>query len=147
MLEFFVPILYLTKPTQATIMIENTIFNALFGEEKVDSALVMRDVVKRLLVGVEKLKPTPICPYVFHLYHHAETLKLEEKKAYKIGEAIVEHNVDSDPKSESTREEDSERESLSLEEIAALEALNKSSTSRLKHTPQTERKAPTAKDC
>ena len=35
-LEFLVSLLYLKKPTRVTIMVENTIFGALFGERLVD---------------------------------------------------------------------------------------------------------------
>ena len=68
MLEFVVSILYPEKPTRVTVMVGNTIFGAYTGEREVDWALVMRDTVRRLLAGVGKSKPTPICPYLLHLY-------------------------------------------------------------------------------
>ena len=46
-----------------------TIFDALLGERKVDWALMMRNVVRRLLAMVGKSKLIPSCLYVFHLYH------------------------------------------------------------------------------
>ena len=107
---------------------------------------MIHNIVQRLLGGVRKWKPNPIFPYVFHLYYHVETLKLEEKKVYKIGEAMVKHNIDPDSKLVLAKEEDFEQESLSMEEIATLEAFNKSSTSSLKHTPCEERKSPTVKN-
>ena len=61
-LEFLVPILYSEKPTQVTITVGNKIFKALSRERKVDWPLVIRDVVIKLLFGVEKIKPTAICP-------------------------------------------------------------------------------------
>ena len=128
-LEFLVPILYVEKPTQVIITIGNTIFGALSRKRKVDWALVMRDVVKRLLAWVGKSKPNPICLHVFHLYYHAKMLKSEEKKAYKIGEVMAKHNVDLDRELKLTEEEDSKQGSLSSEEISALEMLNKSPTS------------------
>ena len=67
-LEFLVPILYPEKPARVTVTVGNTIFGAYTGEREVDWALVIRDVVKRLLTGVGKSKPTPICPYLLHLY-------------------------------------------------------------------------------
>ena len=68
MLEFVVLILYPEKPAKVMITVGNTIFGAYMGEREVDWTLVMRDTVKRLLTGIGKSKPTPICPYLLHLY-------------------------------------------------------------------------------
>ena len=71
-------------------------------------------------------KATPICPYVFHLYQAHETLNPAEKKEYRIKEAFLKHNVESegeeDPESPEDPEEeessdDSECESLTSREI------------------------------
>ena len=35
-LEFLIPIIYPKKPTRVTVMVGNTIFGALLGEQKVD---------------------------------------------------------------------------------------------------------------
>ena len=43
-----------------------------------------------------KSKATPICPYIFHLYHAHELLLTVEKKEYRIQEALVKHNVESE---------------------------------------------------
>ena len=56
------PILYPEKPTRVMVTVANT------GEREVDWALMMRDTVWRLLTGVDKSKPTPICMYLLHLY-------------------------------------------------------------------------------
>ena len=42
-----------------------------------------------------KSKATPICPYIFDLYHAHELLLTAEKKEYRIQEALVKHNVES----------------------------------------------------
>ena len=106
-LEFLVPLLYPEKPTRVTITVGNTIFGALSGERPVEWGVVVKDVVQRLLSGMEKSKATPICPYIFHLYHAHELLLTAEKKEYRIHEALVKHNVESeeddDPASRSTR--------------------------------------------
>ena len=68
LLEFLVPIVHPDKPTRVTITIRNTIFGALDGGRKVDWGVVFRDVAQRLAKGVGKPKPTPICPFLFHLY-------------------------------------------------------------------------------
>ena len=55
---------------------------------------MVKDLVQRLLSGMGKSKATPICPYIFHLYHSHELLLLAEKKEYQIKEALLKHNVD-----------------------------------------------------
>ena len=94
-LEFLVPLLYPEKPTRVTITVGNTIFGALSGERPVDWGIVVKDLVQRLLSGMGKSKATPICPYVFHLYH-AHELLLPAEKEYRIHEALVKHNVESE---------------------------------------------------
>ena len=69
LLEFIVPIIHLDKPTRVTITIRNTIFGELDGCRPVDWGLVFRDLVKRLVARAGKAKPTPHCPFFFHLYH------------------------------------------------------------------------------
>ena len=68
-LEFLVPIIHLDKLTQVTITIGNTIFRALDGGREVDWGLVFRDLAQRLAKEIGKPKPTPICPFLFHLYN------------------------------------------------------------------------------
>ena len=79
-LEFLVPLLYPEKPTRVTITVGNTIFGASSGERPVDWGIVVKDLVQRLLSGMGKSKATPICLYVFHLYHSQELLLPTEKK-------------------------------------------------------------------
>ena len=69
MFVFLIPIFYLEKLARVTITIGNTIFGAYIGERVVDSALVLRDTIRRLLAGIGKSKPTTICPYLLHLYY------------------------------------------------------------------------------
>ena len=129
-LEFLVPLLYPEKPTRVTIMVGNTIFGALSGERPVDWGVVVKDLVQRLLSRMGKSKATPICPYIFHLYHSHELLLLAEKKEYRIQEALVKHNVESDededsaslanPDEEGSSDDSDECESLSPSEIREI---------------------------
>ena len=75
---------------------------------------------------MDRSKATPICPYTFHLYHSYELLLPAEKKEYRIKEALLKHNVESegeedpeDPKNPDEEEssDDSECESLSSGEV------------------------------
>ena len=142
--------MYPKKPTRVTITVGNTIFGALSGERPVDWGIVVKDLVQRLLSGMGKSKATPICPYVFHLYHSHELLLPAEKKEYRIQEALVKHNVESeedeDPaspanpdKEEST--DDSECESLTSTEVREIQ---KQEAARLKKLPINRRKQPLA---
>ena len=127
-LEFLVPLLYPEKLTRVTITVGNTIFGALSEERPVDWGIVVKDLVQRLVSGMGKSKATPICPYVFHLYHSHELL-LPAKKEYRIKEALLKHNVESkgeeDPESlanpdEEESSDDSECESLTPSEIREI---------------------------
>ena len=129
-LEFLVPLLYPEKPTRVTITVGNTIFGALSEERPVNWGIVVKDLVQRLLSEMEKSKATPICPYVFHLYHSHELLLPAEKKEYRINEALLKHNVESeqeeDPESlanpdEEESSDDSECESLTPIEIREIQ--------------------------
>ena len=151
-LEFLVPLLYPEKPTRVFITVENTIFGALSEERPVDWRVVVKDFVQRLLSGMGRSKATPICPYVFHLYHLHELLLPAEKKEYQIKEALLKHNVESegeeDPESledpdEEESSDDSECESLTFGEIREIQKKN---AARLKKSPLNKRKAPTTKE-
>ena len=94
MLEFVVLILYPQKPTWVTITVGNTIFGAYTKEREVDWTLVMRDTVRRLLTGVGKSKPSPICLYLLHLYITHDVVQVEDKKVYMVGKSFMQHEVD-----------------------------------------------------
>ena len=152
MLEFLVPLLYPEKPTRVTITVGNTIFGALSGERPVDWGIVVKDLVQRLLSEMGKSKATPICPYVFHLYHLHELLLPAEKNEYWIKEALLKHNMESegeedpeDPKDlqEAESSDDSECESLTSGEIREIQ---KQEAARLKKSPLNKRKPPAAKE-
>ena len=149
-LEFLVPLLYPEKPTRVTITVGNTIFGALSGERPVDWGIVVKDLVQRLVSGMGKPKATPICPYVFHLYHSHELLLSAEKKEYRTKEALLKYNVESegeeDPDSPANPDEeessdDSECESLNSGEIREIQ---KQDAARLKKLPLNKRKQPLA---
>ena len=150
-LEFLVPLLYPEKPTRVTITIGNTIFRALSEERPVDWGVVVKDLVQRLLSGMGKSKATPICPYIFHLYHSLKLLLPAEKKEYQIQEALVKHNMESDededpaspanPNEEGSSDDLDECESLSPSEIREIQ---KQEAAQLKKSPVNKRKQPPA---
>ena len=116
MLEFVVPILYPEKPTRVTVTIRNTIFRVYTREREVNCALVMRDTVKRLLTRIGKSKPTPICPYLLHLYIAHDVVQLEDKKVHMVGESFMLHDIEPE-EDEHAGSENLEPESLSSTEI------------------------------
>ena len=149
-LEFLVPLLYPEKPTRVTITVGNTIFGALSGERPVDWGIVVKDLVQRLLFGMGKSKATLICPYIFHLYHSHKLLLLVEKKEYRIEEALVKHNVESEEEEnldslanpeEEESSDDSECESLTPSEVREIQ---KQEAAWLKKSPINKRKQPPA---
>ena len=77
-LEFVISILYLEKPSRVTKEIGNTVFGTLSGEYKVSWGRVIHEVVDKLIYVLGKRKPTPISPYLFHLYSKFECLRKEE---------------------------------------------------------------------
>ena len=148
-LEFLVPLMYPVKPTRVTITVGNIIFGALSGERPVEWGQVVKDVVQRLFSGMGKSKATPICPYVFHMYHSHEVLLPVEKKEYRIKEALLKHNVESereeDPEDTAKPEDsdESDRESLSSREIWEIQ---KQDFARMKKSPWNKRVSPAAKE-
>ena len=127
---------------------DNTIFGALSGERPVEWGIVVKDLVQRLLSGMGKSKATPICPYVFYLYHSQELLLPTEKKEYWTKEALLKYNVESegeeDPDSAANPDEeessdDSECENLTPNEIWEIQ---KQDAARFKKSPMNKRKQP-----
>ena len=123
-LEFMVPLLYPEKPTRMTITVGNTIFGALSVERPVDLGVVVKDLVQRLLSDMGRSKTTPICPYVFHLYHSHELL-LPAEKEYRIKEALLKYNVESkgeeDPESPEEPDEEESSDDLECESLTSGE--------------------------
>ena len=76
-----------------------------------------------------KSKATPICPYVFHLYHLQELLFSNEKE-YRTKEALHKYNVESEGEDdlenpenpdEEESSDDSECENLTSSEIREIQ--------------------------
>ena len=87
-LEFLVPIVHPDKPTRVTRTLGNTIFGALSGERSVDWAIIFMELVNRLVGGAGKTKPTPICPFLYHLYESKGLLTEDEETDYKAAQKL-----------------------------------------------------------
>ena len=103
MLEFLVPIVHPNKPTRVTRTLENTIFGALSGEKSVDWAIIFMELVNRLVGRAGKAKPTPICPFFYHLYESKGMLTEDEETDYKAAQELNRYRItpDRDPESKS----------------------------------------------
>ena len=95
-LEFLVSILYPKKPTRVTVTVGNTIFGALLGERLVDWRLLLFDVVRRMVAIVRKIKPTMVCPYMFHSRKEHQVLSSPEFAAYTLRMEMVKYNYTPD---------------------------------------------------
>ena len=93
LLEFLVPIVHPDKPTRVTCTIENTIFGALSGERPVDWGKVFSELVQRLVGGAGKSKPTPICPFLYHLYECKGLLTEEEETDYTMAKELNRYRI------------------------------------------------------
>ena len=80
----------------------------------------MKDIVQRIFAGMGRSKATPLCPYVFHLYHTHKVLLPNEKKEYWIAEALLKHNIESEEEEIPEVLDDSDWESLSSKEIQEI---------------------------
>ena len=138
-LEFVVPIIYPEKPKQVTKVVGNMIFGSLSGEYVVNWGQVIHKVVGRLVSHLEKGKPLPISPFLFHLYSRNECLKDEETDDIEAARKYLEFDISPETVALS-EEEGSERESPSPR--APPQAARTSSSGRLKHTYKSPKGSP-----
>ena len=95
----------------------NTIFGALSGVRKDSWGLVIQEVIGKLVSALEKGKPSPISPYLFHLYHRNECLREEEMDMIEVAKYSLEYGVSPKAKTQpDVVEIDSERESCNSAE-------------------------------
>ena len=126
------PILYPEKPSRVTMTVGNTIFGALSEVRKVNWGQVLQEVVGKLVSALEKGKPSPISPYLFHLYHRNECLRGGEMEELEVAKKYLEYGVSPETVAQpDVVEVDLERESLSSAEQQKMAA---SPSSRRKWT-------------
>ena len=93
LLEFLVPIMHPDKSTRVTRTIGNTIFGAICGERPVDWAIIFMELVNRLIGGVDKTKPMPICPFLYHLYESKGLLTEDEETDYTTAQELNRYQI------------------------------------------------------
>ena len=103
LLEFLVPIVHPDKPTRVTCTLGNTIFWAMSGERSVDWSIIFMELVNRLVGRAGKIKPTLICPFLYHLYESKGLLTEDEETDYKAAQELNWYRIttDRDPESDS----------------------------------------------
>ena len=92
-LEFMILIMYLEKPNKVTKEVGDTVFGALSGEIKVSWDQVIHEVVAKLVFVMGKRKPTPVCPYLFHLYSKFECFRKEEMQQLEKARECLELGI------------------------------------------------------
>ena len=97
----------------------------------------MADLVSGLVSRVGKSRATPLCPYLFHLYHEHQLLSGTEEKTWRDHEVLLKYGesseTDDEPEDESGTDPESEEE-----EEERLKPSNK----RQKVTPPSGRGTP-----
>ena len=88
------------------ITIGNTLFSALDGGREVDWGIVFRDMAQRLAKGVGKPKPTPFCPFLFHLYEGQGLFTADEELDYRTAKEMAGYQITPDPDSRPGTDED-----------------------------------------
>lgn len=68
LLAFLVPIIHPKKPATVPITIASTILSAMAGDREVCWSRIVRDIVLDLIKGLGNSRPSPLCPFLFHLY-------------------------------------------------------------------------------
>lgn len=113
-LEFLAPIINPDKPLRLQVRLANTIVGAFRGVIEVDWGVLIRDLVQRLAKNVGKTRPSPLSPFLYHLYRHHEILSEQEEDDYKLGMTCFEAGIqesddegdgDELPATENTEEE------------------------------------------
>ena len=102
LLEFLVPIVHPNKPTRVTRTIGNTIFGAINGERPIDWAIIFMEPVNQLVGKASKTKPTPIYPFLYHLYESKGLLTEDEETDYTAAQELNRYRItpDRDPESD-----------------------------------------------
>ena len=63
-------------------------------------------MIQRLAKGVGKPKPTPICPFLFHIYEGQRLLTAEEELDYRTAKEMAGYRITPDPDSRPGSDED-----------------------------------------
>ena len=88
MIEFLLPILYPENPKRLSITMANIIFGVLSGTRPVNWGRLIQELVEKSIPHISK-KPSPLSPYILHLYQQNGCVKEEEEDSLTIAEDEV----------------------------------------------------------
>ena len=94
-IEFILPILNPEKPKRLTITMANTIFGALSRARPVNWGRLIQEFVVKSLPHIGK-KPSPLSPYILHLYQQNGCVNKAEEDALTIAEDKVAYKLGPD---------------------------------------------------
>ena len=139
LLEFLIPILYPEKPTRVTGQVANTIFGAL-ADRPVHWGKCLTHLVGKMVEHIAPGKPSPISPYLFHLYSANDVLSADEVVAYDVGYNILKFNftdeLEKEPEVEEEPEKIPDEAPAETEEAAKNPARRKSTDLRGRGEPE-----------
>ena len=134
------------KPTQVTRTLGNTIFGALDRDRPVDWAKIFMDLVHRLVGGTGKSKPTPICPFLYHLYESQGLLTEDKETDYRATQELTRYRITPNPEPESEHESEGvriiTRFAPTVQKPAIVLANQVKQGKRLKHTYRAPARSP-----
>lgn len=100
-LAYLAPILNAEKPHRIAVRLANTILGAFYGEREVNWGVFVHDLVIKLVGNIGKSRPSPLTPFLYHLYKKEEVLTSREKDDYVTGVVqILQGIVDSEEEPE-----------------------------------------------
>lgn len=95
------------KPSRLTVKLAQTLMGAWTKELKVDWNVVIRSIAQKLVKEISKIRPTPISPFLYHLYMNVELLTDVEEQEYNASIVYEDDEVteSSEPEDEKGLEE------------------------------------------
>ena len=115
--SFLVPILCPEKVYTVTLTLASTIFLSLERKKPVDWAVIIHELVQRLVGAARRGQPSYVSPFLFHLYRHRKVLTSEEETLWETHDLMMEMQAtDSEPEAGEEEAEDSETLLLGMSE-------------------------------
>ena len=99
-LEFLAPIVNPDKPTWLIVSLSNCIFDTLTGAREIRWGLVIKEIVRKMVVGLGISKPSELTPFSYHLYESLGILSEGEDAIYKAAIVMLEFGIENKKKDE-----------------------------------------------
>lgn len=115
-LAFLVPILHPEKPNRVTATLASTIILSYTGRRSPNWAKLVRDVVAKLALYLGRSKPSPLSPYLYHLYNTHSLLSEAELIEWDTQKNLQEF-ASSESEQEERPDEEEEEDDLIVGEV------------------------------